>query len=172
MRAPRPILLPLAPRRADDVLGCLADPPRSPRFAPRRVYLLKNIEDLGVATATAELGLLSKAEELGAFSTLEKLGAFSLIEKTLPLVEKLGLLSLFEDSLETEAGLLFSLSGFILAAGPVLFTLQICGFVPSPSGPLIGVEVAADAALLALGAVGFAGAFAISKLQLAADEIE
>ena len=118
----------------------------------------------------AELGLLSKAEELGAFSTLEKLGAFSLIEKTLPLVEKLGLLSLFEDSLETEAGLLFSLSGFILAAGPVLFTLQICGFVPSPSGPLIGVEVAADAALLALGAVGFAGAFAISKLQLAADD--
>merc|ERR1712166_915340 len=72
------------------------------------VRLLSRINELQVATGTAELGLLSFAEENGVFSTLEGLGAFSLAEKALPLVEKLGILSLTEAAIDVEAGLLFT----------------------------------------------------------------
>merc|ERR1719454_2870115 len=99
------------------------------------VFLLKAIEGTGVATFTAEAGLLSGAESAGVFSTLESLGAFSLIESLLPTIESLKLLSLFGDLLDVEAGLLFTYAGFLLASGPVLFTLQICGFVNFPEGP-------------------------------------
>ena len=49
-----------------------------------RVFLLKGIEDIRLATGIAEAGLLSKAEDLGVFSKLEGIGAFSLAEKLLP----------------------------------------------------------------------------------------
>merc|ERR1712008_419655 len=83
-----------------------------------------------ILTAVADAGLLSAAEDAGVFSTLENLGAFSLIEKSLPLVEKLGLLSLLEEAVDTEAGLIFTGANFLIASGPVLLVLQICGFFP------------------------------------------
>jgi len=136
------------------------------------VYLLSAIEGTGVASYTAEAGLLSGAEQAGVFSTLEGLGAFSLIESTLPLVEKLGLLSKFEALLDVEAGLLFSLANFLIALGPIIFVLQICDLFPAASGAGVPLEVAFDVVTLGAGAVLFGTAFAISKLQLAADEIE
>ena len=54
------------------------------------------------------------------FSTLENLGAFSLIEKSLPLVEKLGLLSILEEAVDIEAGLIFTGANFLIASGPTL----------------------------------------------------
>jgi hypothetical protein len=145
---------------------------REVKVARKPVYLLKAIEGTGVATATAEAGLLSGAEEAGVFSTLESLGAFSLIEKTLPLIENLKLLSTLEALLDVEAGLLFTIANFILALPPSVFVLQICDLAPTPTGALVGVEVAIDALLLVAGGVLFATAFAISKLQLAADELD
>ena len=147
----------------------MCDTVRWDRFSRFRVFLLKNIEDIGLATAVADAGLLSTAENLGAFSTLEKLGAFSLAEKLLPLIESLKLLSFFEGLLEVEAGLTFSIAGFILATGPSIFVLQICGFLPTPQGPALIPELLFDAATFAAGAALFATAFLISKLQLAAD---
>jgi len=143
---------------------------REVSVARKPVALLKTIEDLKVATAVSEAGLLSKAEEAGLFSTLEGLGAFSTAEKLLPTIEGLGLLSLFEDLLEVEAGLIFTAANFLLVLPIVIFTLQICSFVPIPAGPAIGVELVFDAALVAGGAALFATAFIISKLQLQADK--
>jgi len=136
------------------------------------VYLLKAIEGTGVATFTAEAGVLSGLENAGAFSTLENLGAFSLIESTLPLIENLKLLSLFESLLDVEAGFIFTAASFLLASFPVLVVLQICSFFPIPSGPAVGLEVLFAGGTLTLGVVLFATAFAVSKLQLATDEIE
>merc|ERR1719331_1014092 len=133
------------------------------------VYLLKGIEQLKVATAVKELGLLSKAEEAGVFSTLEKLGAFSLAEKLLPTIESLKLLSLFEKLLDVEAGLTFSLANFIIVSGPVLITLQICGFLGIPQGPAVAGELLFLGGTLVGGGALFVTAFLISKLQLAAD---
>jgi len=131
------------------------------------VYLLSAVEELGVATWASEAGLLSTAEELGVFSKLESIGAFSLIEKTLPVVEDLKLLTTFEKLLNVEWSLTFSLAGFILVTGPTLFVLQICGFVPFPSGPLTGAEVLFDLTTALVGGAGLVAAFIISKLQLA-----
>merc|ERR1712106_100004 len=100
------------------------------------------------------------AEDAGVFSTLENLGAFSLIEKSLPLVEKLGLLSLLEEAVDTEAGLIF-----LIASGPVLLVLQICGFFPQAKGIVVLPEVAFVLGTTALGAALFALAFTVSVLQ-------
>ena len=99
------------------------------------------------------------------FSTLENLGAFSLIEKSLPLVEKLGLLSLLEEAVDTEAGLIFTAANFLIASGPVLLVLQICGFVPKATGITVLPEVAFVLGSTALGAALFALAFTVSVLQ-------
>ena len=93
------------------------------------------------------------------FSTLENLGAFSLIEKSLPLVEKLGLLSLLEEAVDTEAGLIFTAANFLIASGPVLLVLQICGFFPKATGITVLPEVAFVLGSTALGAALFALAF-------------
>ena len=105
------------------------------RLLPNRVYLLKAVEDLKVATAVRDLGLLSKAEEAGVFSKLEGLGAFSLAEKLLPTIEKWKLLSLFESLLDVEAATTFTAANFIIVSGAVLWVLQLFGFVPIPQGP-------------------------------------
>lgn len=110
-------------------------------------------------------GLLSAAEDAGVFSTLEKAGAFSTAEKLLPTIEKLGVLSTLEAQVDTDPGLLFTLANFLLVLGPVLFTLQICGFVPTPAGPLILPEVALALGSLALGLAVFGLAFVVSLLQ-------
>lgn len=110
-------------------------------------------------------GLLSAAEDAGVFSTLENLGAFSLIEKSLPLVEKLGLLSLLEEAVDTEAGLIFTGANFLIASGPVLLVLQICGFFPQAKGIVVLPEVAFVLGTTALGAALFALAFTVSVLQ-------
>lgn len=142
-------------------------------LAARRIPLFTAIEGTGVVTFTAETGLLSGAEEAGVFSTLESLGAFSLIESTLPLVENLRLLSLFESLLEVEAGLLFALSIALLAGFPALVALQVGSFVPIPSdGGLVAAEAGFGLLSLTGGLTLFATAFAISKLQLAADTID
>lgn len=129
------------------------------------VYLLKRIEDLRLATAVSEAGLLSAAEDAGVFSTLENLGAFSLAEKALPVIEDLGVLTLMQDSLDVEAGLLFTYANWLLALAPIYALVASFGFLPAPSGVAV-----VPAALIALstttaGAVLFAWAFAVSKLQ-------
>merc|ERR1712060_870113 len=91
------------------------------------VSLLKRISELKIATAVSEVGLLSTLEENGIFSKLESAGAFSTAEKLLPTIESLGLLSLFEDLLEVEAGTLFTAANFLIVFTPALLTLQICG---------------------------------------------
>ena len=133
------------------------------------MYLLKAIEDLKVATAVSEAGLLSGAQDAGVFSTLENLGAFSFAESLLPTIESLGLLSTFESLLEVEAGLLFSVANFIIVSFPVLFTLQICGFIGFPEGPAVALEGLFALATLVGGGALFVAAFAISKLQLISD---
>merc|ERR1711937_370644 len=104
-------------------------------------------------------------EDAGVFSTLEKVGAYSTAEKLLPTIEKLGVLSTLEAQVDTDPGLLFTLANFLLVLGPVLFTLQICGFVPIPAGPLILPEVVVALGSLVLGVAIFALAFAVSVLQ-------
>merc|ERR1719310_1239386 len=96
------------------------------------VYLLKRIEDLRLATTVSELGLLSLAEEAGAFSTLEKLGAFSLAEKALPVIEDLGVLSLMQDTLDVESGLLFSIANWLIATPLIYVLLASFAFAPNP----------------------------------------
>jgi len=129
------------------------------------VYLLSRIEELKLATAVSEAGLLSTAEENGVFSSLEKAGAFSTAEKLLPLVEQLGLLTLFEDSLEVEAGLIFTLANWLIVFGPILLTLQVCGFVPGATGPVVPLEALLCLGTTAAGAAAWALAFAVGQLQ-------
>ncbi|EOD40960.1 hypothetical protein EMIHUDRAFT_121818, partial [Emiliania huxleyi CCMP1516] len=129
------------------------------------VYLLTRLNEMKVATGLAESGLLSAAEEAGVFSKLESAGAFSTAEKLLPLVEKFKLLSLFEELLEVEAGLLFTAANFLIVFTPVVLTLQICGFVPFPQGPVIPVEALACLSTGAAGFALFATAFIIGNLQ-------
>lgn len=129
------------------------------------VYLLSRIEELKVATAVSELGVLSALEENGVFSALEKAGAFSTAEKLLPTIESLGLLSLFQDLLEVEAGTTFTIANFLLVTTPALLALQICGFVGIPEGAGVGLEALFGLTLTTAGAVLFVTAFLISILQ-------
>jgi len=129
------------------------------------VYLISRIEELRLATAVSEAGLLSTLEENKVFSSLEKAGAFSTAEKLLPTIEDLKLLSLFEDALNVEAGVLFTLANYLIVLGPAFFTLQICGFVPLPSGPAVPLEALLALSSLTAGAALWAVAFAVSKLQ-------
>merc|ERR1719487_5445 len=130
------------------------------------VYLLSAVEELRVATGVADTGLLSAAEDAGVFSKLESVGAFSLAEKALPVVEDLKLLTLFEKLLNVEWGLQFSIAGFVLVSAPVLFTLQICGFVPFPDGPAVAFEGLFALSTVTAGGAGIVTALLISKLQL------
>merc|ERR1719258_154998 len=118
-----------------------------------------------LATSVADAGLLSAAEGAGVFSGLESAGAFSLIEKTLPLVEKFKLLSTLESAVDVEAGLIFTLANFLLVLGPVLLTLQICGFVPLAQGPVVVPEVAFCVGTLVAGGAAWVLAFIVSLLQ-------
>jgi len=132
------------------------------------VYLLSGLENLKVATAVSEAGLLSTAEDLKVFSTLEGLGAFSLAEKALPTIEKLKLLSLFENCLNVPNGFLFTGALTLITFPPNLLLLQGFGIVPFvqlPKGPLIGVELAVDVVSLTAGIALFALATAVGKLQ-------
>ena len=99
------------------------------------------------------------------FSKLESAGAFSAIEKTLPLVEKLGLLSILEEAVDTEAGLIFTGANFLIAAGPTLLVLQICGFLPKAEGIVILPEALLVLGSTALGVAFFVLAFIASVLQ-------
>lgn len=133
------------------------------------VFLLSAVEELRVATGVADAGLLSAAEDAGVFSKLESAGAFSLVEKALPIVEDLRLLTTFEKLLNVDWALQFTAAGFILVSFPALFTLQICGFVPTASGPAVALEAAFALATLTFGGAGIVTALLISKLQLAKD---
>ncbi len=116
------------------------------------IKLLSRLNEIKLLTAVSEAGLLSGAEEAGVFSKLEGAGAFSLIEKTLPLVEKLGLLSALETAKEVEAGLTITLGGFIFFFTPGTVALQACGFLPTPDNPAtLLVNAAVD---LGTGVVG------------------
>lgn len=147
---------------------CICCP--APAFPLRhRVFLLSAVEELRVATGVADAGLLSAAEDAGVFSKLESAGAFSLVEKALPIVEDLRLLTTFEKLLNVDWALQFTAAGFILVSFPALFTLQICGFVPTASGPAVALEAAFALATLTFGGAGIVTALLISKLQLAKD---
>jgi hypothetical protein len=67
--------------------------------------LLSRVQELRVLTTLADAGLLSKAQEAGVFSKLEEAGAFGLIEKTLPIIDKLGVLGGLEGALYVPANL-------------------------------------------------------------------
>merc|ERR1712118_80515 len=112
--------------------------------------------ELKVSTTIAELGLLSAAEDLGAFS---------LIEKSLPLVEKLGLLSILEEAVDIEAGLIFTGANFLIASGPTLLVLQICGFFPKAEGITILPEALFVLGSTAVGVAFFVLGFVASILQ-------
>jgi len=129
------------------------------------VKVLSAVEKLKVLEGLADSGLLSGLEEDGAFSTLEKLGAFSTIEKSLPLVQKLGLLSFLESTLETPASLLFLASASLIGVGPIYLSLAANDIAPDLEGPLLFVAVAGFGLSTVLGAVLAAWAFAVSKLQ-------
>ena len=130
------------------------------------VYLLKRIEDLRLATSVSEAGLLSAAEENGVFSTLENLGAFSLAEKALPVIEDLGVLTLMQDSLDIDSGLIFSLANWLIALAPIYTLVAAFGFLPSPAGtPFLIPALLVGLSTTAVGVAIFAWAFAVSKLQ-------
>ena len=99
------------------------------------------------------------------FSTLENLGAFSLIEKSLPLVEKLGALSILEEAVDIEAGLIFTGANFLIASGPTLLVLQICGFFPKAEGIVILPEALFVLGSTAVGVAFFVLGFIASILQ-------
>jgi len=139
--------------------------PREIDYKRPPVKILSRINELKISTAIAEAGLLSAAEDAGVFSTLENLGAFSTIEKLLPTIEKIGALSILEEQVDTDPGLLFTLANFLIVFGPVLLTLQICGFVPTPSGVLVVPEVGVCLATLVAGVAVFGLAFVVSILQ-------
>ena len=88
---------------------------REIQLSGRRSSCSRAMNEIKLLTAVSEAGLLSGAEEAGVFS---KGRARSLIEKTLPLVEKLGLLSALETAKEVEAGLTITLGGFIFFFTP------------------------------------------------------
>eukprot|EP00316_Scyphosphaera_apsteinii_P022314 CAMPEP_0119326176 /NCGR_PEP_ID=MMETSP1333-20130426/67724_1 /TAXON_ID=418940 /ORGANISM="Scyphosphaera apsteinii, Strain RCC1455" /LENGTH=161 /DNA_ID=CAMNT_0007334405 /DNA_START=120 /DNA_END=605 /DNA_ORIENTATION=- len=135
-------------------------------LAKPQVFPLTRLEELKALSFISEAGLLSKAEDAGIFSKLESAGAFSTIEGLLPTIDKLGLLTLLEDALEVEAGLQFTAANFLIVFGPVLLTLQICGFVPLPSEPVsTTLEVLVCLSTLTVGAALFALAFGVSLLQ-------
>lgn len=152
----RPALAPLARVPTDAITMADGKP---------NVRLLSKIEKLEVLAGLAESGLLSGLEEDGAFSTLERLGAFSFIESTLPIVQKLGILSFLQSTLEVPAGLLFGVATLLIAVGPGFATLVSNEIVPGPEGPLFAASVAGFGLTTVLGAVLFAWAFAVSKLQ-------
>jgi len=129
------------------------------------VSLLKRIGELKVATTVSELGLLSTLEENGVFSKLENAGAFSLAEKALPTIESLGLLSLFEELLDVECGTIFTAANFLIVFAPAIFTLQICGFLPFPEGPVVPLELLTFAGTLAGGVALWITAYIIGVLQ-------
>jgi len=133
------------------------------------VQLLSKLEELKVSTAISEAGLLTFAEENGVFSKLEELGAFSTAEKLLPLVEKYKLLSFVENCLNVPNGYLFTGALTLLTFAPNLLMLQgfaIVPFVQLPTDALgWGLELVVDTATFAAGAVLFAIAFAVGKLQ-------
>ena len=110
-------------------------------------------------------GLLSAAEDAGVFSKLESAGAFSLIEKSLPLVEKLGALSILEEAVDIEAGLIFTGANFLIASGPTLLVLQICGFFPKAEGIVILPEALFVLGSTAVGIAFFVLGFIASILQ-------
>lgn len=175
LRAPAPhISFSMGANKKQLKIEGLAYDPKGPLYEVREVdagkppvFLLKGIENLRVATSVSELGVLSKLEEIGAFSKLESLGAFSVAEKALPIIENLRILTFMENTVNTEAGLLFSIANWLLAAFPIYVALAICGFAPIPGlgEPLFFGEAGLFLTTTALGAALWAWAFAVSKLQ-------
>jgi len=129
------------------------------------VRLLSKLEQLQFATTLSELGLLSAAEKAGLFSALEQRGAFSTAEKLLPVVDKLGLLQLMQNTLDVEAGLLFTAANWLIALGPIYVSLAICNFAPIPEGPLLLLPGALFTGTTGAGVLLWAWAYAVGKLQ-------
>jgi hypothetical protein len=128
----------------------------------RDVKLLSQVEKLGLLSTVAEKGLLSKAEDAGVLSSLESSGAFSTIEKTLPAVERLGLLSVLQGVIDNDPSGLSTTGALLALLAPTYAALDAAGIVPDPGLlPLaVGglVSTAAGVALLTV-------ANAISVLQ-------
>merc|ERR1719149_293261 len=95
----------------------------------------------------------------------KEIGAFLGTVSELPLIEKLGVLSTLESAVDVEAGLIFTLANFLLALGPTLFTLQICGFVPIPAGPAVVPELVVVLGTLVAGLAAWTLALIVSLLQ-------
>lgn len=129
------------------------------------VYLLSRLEELKAATTLSEVGLLSLAEKNKVFSSLESAGAFSTVEKLLPTIEKLGLLTFIEESLDTPNGNLFTLANTLLFFPFGLLMLQGFAFLPSAEGIFIPLELLTDLVAFSAGAALFVLAYGVSLLQ-------
>jgi hypothetical protein len=133
----------------------------------KSVNLLPAVEKTGLLSFLAEAGLLTKAEKAGLFSSLEAAGAFSTAEKALPVLEKLGLLSLVQDVIETDAGTLSTAGAALIAAAPLYAALDVAGVVPTPEGALLALAVLGGLATTAAGAALLPVANIASILQSA-----
>jgi hypothetical protein len=129
------------------------------------IKLLTRLNEMEAATAISNLKLLSAAEKAGVFSKLENAGAFSFAEKFLPFVDKFKLLSILQRSADTDASIIYTISGFLLAFTPTIFALTISGFVPAPEGLFIPVEGAVCGGTFALGVAIFPIAYFAGVLQ-------
>merc|ERR1712094_38066 len=79
--------------------------------------------------------------------------------------EKLGLLSILEEAVDIEAGLIFTGANFLIASGPTLLVLQICGFFPKAEGIVILPEALFVLGSTAVGVAFFVLGFIASILQ-------
>merc|ERR1711918_81525 len=84
--------------------------------------VLTRLDELQLLSTLSEAGLLSKAEEAGLFSKLEGAGAFSTVEGLLPLVQKLKVLTVTENLINTDAS--------VLTLGAAALLLGEVGLIP------------------------------------------
>jgi hypothetical protein len=129
------------------------------------VNLIGKLGELRFATALSELGLLAAAEKAGVFSKLESAGAYSKAEALLPVVDKLGVLQFMQNTIDTEAGLLFTGGAWLTSLVPICYALTISGFLPVPEGPFWLVDGVLFSGTTASGVLLIGWSLIVGKLQ-------
>jgi hypothetical protein len=129
------------------------------------IKLLTVIEKVKLLSALSESGLLSAAEEAGVLSFLEEKGAFSTAEKALPVIEKLGLLSFMQASLDYNAALLYTGANSLIFFAPVLAVLVAVGAIGRPEGLFIPIVLLGGLTTSSLGVAAWVWAFTVAIMQ-------
>jgi len=115
-------------------------------------------------TRLEQSGLLSKVAEAGLLTKASQAGLIPFAEQNLPLVEKLGLLSILEFVIDFNAGTLV-VAGLALIAGPPLLTaLDLSGIVTVPA-EFLPFAIVTGSAGAVLGVALIAVASIVSDLQ-------